>query len=196
VKRDWRDSVRTAADLAILGFAVTVASLPLLTAGAAVGTASEAVRHFQAYETWPRLSALSATFRRRLVPGLWAGPVFLAGVALTWLDVLGLRRGVVPGGPVVLSAVLAVAVLALGWAALVAVLGGHPREAYALALSRPPLLFAAAGVVLVALVLALFVHPALVPLLVGFLLHALHAVVGRLAPAGQVAPRRPIRTDR
>jgi hypothetical protein len=180
VKRDWRDSVRAAADLAILGFAVTAASLPLLTAGAAVGTASEAVRHFQAYDTWPRPSSLGAAFRGRLVRGLWVGPAFLGGLFLVWLDVLGLRRGVVPGGPVVLSAVLAVAVLALGWAALVAVLGGRPRAAYALALSRPPLLLAAVGVVLVALTLALFVHPALVPLLVGFLLYALHAVTARL----------------
>jgi hypothetical protein len=180
MKHDWRDSVRAAADLAILGFAVTVASLPLVTAGAAVGTASLAVRHFQAYETWPRLSDLRVAFRGRLVRGLWAGPLFLAGVALVWLDVLALRRGVVPGGPVVLTAVLAVAVLALGWAALVAVLGGHPRDAYALALSRPPLLLSAVGVVLVALTLALFVHPALLPLLVGFLLYALHAVTARL----------------
>jgi hypothetical protein len=181
MKRDWRDSVRAAADLAIVGFAVTVASLPVLTAGAAVGTASAAVRHFQAYDSWPRPSALGAEFRGRLVRGLWAGPALLAGLFLIWLDVLGLRRGVVPGGPVVLSAVLAVAVLALGWAALVAVLGGHPRAAYELASSRPPLLLAAAGVVLVALTLALFVHPALVPLMAGFLLYALHAVVVRFA---------------
>jgi hypothetical protein len=184
MRPDWRDSVRTAADLAILGFAVTVASLPLVTAGAAVGTASAAVRHFQAYETWPRFAVLTAAFRRRLVPGLWAGPASLAFLALVWLDVLGLRRGVAPGGPVALTGVLAVAVLALGWAALVAVLGGHPREAFSLATSHPPLLLAASGVVLVALVLALFVHPALVPLLAGFLLYALHAVASRLNPSG------------
>jgi hypothetical protein len=181
--RDWRDTVRNAADLAILGFAVTVASLPLLTAGAAVGTASEAVRHFQAYETWPPLRSLGVTFRRRLVPGLWAGPAFLAALALVAADLAGVRHGVVPGGPLVLSAVLAVAVLALGWTALVAVLAGRPRAAYALALSRPALLLAAAGVVLVALVLALFVHPALLPLLVGYVLYALHAVAARLHPA-------------
>jgi hypothetical protein len=179
-RRDWRDSVRAAADLAILGFAVTVASLPLVTAGAAVGTASEAVRHFQTYDTWPRPSSLGAAFRRRLMRGLWAGPAFLGGLLLLWLDVLGVRRGVVPGGPVVLSAVLAVGVLAVGWAALVAVLGGRPRAAYALALARPLLLLATVGVVLVALTLALFVHPALIPLLVGFLLYALHAVTARL----------------
>ena len=183
MKRDWRDSVRAAADLAILGFAVTAASLPLLTAGAAVGTASEAVRHFQAYDTWPRPASLGAEFRGRLVRGLWAGPLSLVGVGLAGLDVLALRRGIVPGGPVALPAVVLVAVLALGWAALVAVLGGRPRAAFALALSNPLLLFAAAGVVLLALILALFVHPALVPLLVGFVLYALHAVTVRLLPS-------------
>jgi hypothetical protein len=183
VRRDWRDSVRAAADLAILGFAVTVASLPLLTAGAAVGTASFAVRHFQAYDSWPRFSDLNRAFRGRLMRGLWAGPSFLAGVAVIWLDVVGLRRGAVPGGAVALPAVLLVAVLALGWAALVAVLGGRPRAAFALAVSSPPLLFAAAGVVLLVLILALFVHPALVPLLVGFVLYALHAVTVRLLPS-------------
>jgi hypothetical protein len=190
LRHDWRDSVRAAADLAILGFAVTVASLPVLTAGAAVGTASEAMRHFQAYETWPRPATLAAAFRGRLVRGLWAGPALVAGALLVWLDVLGLRRGAVPGGSVVLSAVLVVAVLALGWTALVAVLGGRPRAAFALALSSPRLLLAAAGVVLVTLTLALFVHPALVPLLVGFVLYGLHAVAGRLLPSQVDCPYR------
>ena len=181
--RDWRDTVRNAADLAILGFAATVASLPLVTLGAAVGTASEAVRHFQAYETWPPISSLGATFRRRLAPGLWAGPALTAVAVLIGLDVLGLRRGVVPGGGPVLGAVLAATVLAAGLAALVAVLGGRPRTAYALAVARPPLLLAASGVVLVGGVLALLVHPALVPVLAGFALYALHAVTARLQPA-------------
>jgi hypothetical protein len=187
VKRDWRDTVRAAADLAILGFALTLASLPLLTAGAAVGTASEAVRHFQAYETWPPLRSLGVTFRRRLMPGLWAGPAFVAALALVAADIAGVRRGVVPGGPLVLSAVLAVALLALGWAALVAVLGGHPGAAYALAASRPALLLAASGVVLVAGLLALLVHPVLVPILAGFALYALHAAAARLHPAASLS---------
>jgi hypothetical protein len=178
VRHNWRDSVRAAADLAILGFALTVASLPLVTAGAAVGTASLAVRHFQEYETWPRFSVLTTEFRGRLVRGLWAGPARRGGQGLVWLDVLGLRRGVVPGGPVMLGAVLVVAALALGWTAVVAVLGGHPREA--LARSRPRLLLATTGVVLVAAALAVLVHPVLVPLLVGFGLYALHAVVARI----------------
>jgi hypothetical protein len=182
MKVDWRDSVRTAGDLAILGFAVTAASLPLLTAGAAVGTASEAVRHLQAYDSWPPPRSLAVTFRRRLVPGLWAGPLFVAGLALVLIDLTALRRGLVPGGGPMLSGVLAVAGVLAGWAALVAVLGGRPREAYALAAAHPGLLLAASGVVVVAVLLALLVHPALVPVLAGFVLYALHAVVARLHP--------------
>jgi hypothetical protein len=41
---DWRDSLRLAADLALLGIVVTLLSLPLLTAGAAVATGSYAIR--------------------------------------------------------------------------------------------------------------------------------------------------------
>jgi hypothetical protein len=179
----WVESVRTAADLALLGFLLSLAALPLLTAGAAVGTASEAVRHFQRYDSWPGFSTLSSSFRRRLVPGLWAGPVLAGGLVLAGLDVAGLRRGVVPGGPPMVTAVLVVAVLSLGWAALVAVLGGRPLFALGLASARPALLLAASGVVLVAALLGLFVHPVLVPALAGFALYALHAVTARLAPA-------------
>jgi hypothetical protein len=195
-RRDWRDTVRTAADLAVLGFAVTLACLPVLTAGAAVGTASEAVRHFLTYDSWPRAAVVRATFRRRLVPGLWAGPLALAGVALLALDIEGVRHGLVPGGLLVLPAVLVVAVLAVGWAALAAVLAGDgsrgvPRAALTLAAARPPLLLAAAGVVLVAGLLALLVHPALIPILAGFVLFALHAVTARLHPAAMTSSGAP-----
>jgi hypothetical protein len=191
MRRDWRDTVRTAADLALLGFAVTAAGLPLLTAGAAVGTASEAVRHFLAYDSWPPPAVVAATFRRRLVPGLWAGPVFLAGLALIGLDVAGVRRGLVPGGAPVVTAVLIVAALAAGWTALVAVLAGRggrgaARAALTLALTHPPLLLAATAVVLVAVLLAVFVHPVLVPVLAGFVLYALHAVTVRLQPSAML----------
>lgn len=187
MRRDWRDSVRTAADLAVLGFVVTAAGLPVLTAGAAVGTASEAVRHFLAYDSWPPAAVVRATFRRRLVPGLWAGPAVLAAAALVALDLAGLRRGLVPGGSLILTVVLIAAGLAAGWAALVAVLTGlgtpgAPRAATALASARPSLLLAAAGVVLVAALLAFLVHPVLIPILAGFVLFALHAVAARFQP--------------
>ncbi len=185
MRRDWRDTVRAAADLAVLGFLLTAASLPVLTAGAAVGTASEAVRHFLAYDSWPPAADLRATFRRRLVPGWWAGPAVLAGVALVVVDLAGLRRGLVPGGPLVLTVVLIAAVLAAGWTALVAVLAGRPRAAVALAAAHPPLLLAASGVVLVAALLADLVHPVLIPILAGFALFALHAVAARLSQFGE-----------
>jgi hypothetical protein len=191
MRRDWRDTVRTAADLAVLGFLLTAASLPVLTAGAAVSTASEAVRHFLAYDSWPPAAVLRATFRRRLVPGLWAGPAALAGLALVVVDLAGLRRGLVPGGSLILTVILLAAVLTAGWTALVAVLSGRglpgaPRAATALASAHPPMLLAAAGVVLVAALLAVLVHPALIPILAGFVLFALHAVTARLHPAAML----------
>ena len=187
MRRDWRDSVRAAADLAIVGFAVTLAALPILTAGAAVATASVAVRHFLEYDQWPPASATMATFRRRLVPGLLAGPAVLVAAALVVLDVLALRRGLVPGGPLALSAVLVVAALAAGYAAILAVLtgtrpSGAVRAAAAVAASHPALLAAATGVVAVAAVLALFIHPALTPVLPGYALFGLHVVARRSAP--------------
>lgn len=192
IRRDWRDSVRTAADLAIAGFAMTLAALPILTAGAAVATASVAVRHFLEYDQWPPASSMVATFRRRLVPGLLAGPAALAAAVLVVLDVLALRRGLVPGGPLALSAVLLVAALATGYAAILAVLtgtrpSGAPRAAATLAASHPALLAAATGVVGVAAVLALFIHPALTPVLPGYALFGLHAVVRRLAPGVMIS---------
>ena len=192
MRRDWRDSVRTAADLAVVGFAVTLAALPVLTAGAAVATASVAVRHFVEYDQWPPASSLLATFRRRLVPGLLAGPAVVVAAVLVALDVLALRRGLVPGGPLVLSAVLVVAALAAGYTAILAVLAGTrptgaARAAVTVAAARPALLAAATGVVAVAAVLALFIHPALTPVLPGYALFALH-VVARRSPAGVFLP--------
>jgi len=187
---DWRDSVRSAADLAILGFAVTLAALPVVTAGAAVAAGSAAVRHFLTYDRWPPARASWGAFRRRLVPGLLAGPAALVAAALVVIDVAALRHRLVPGGPVVLTAVLVIAVLAAGYGAVSAVLTGTERRGAAraaanLVAAHPTLLAAAAGVVAVAAVLALFVHPALVPILPGYLLYALHVVTARFLPAEQ-----------
>src|SRR5689334_21780708 len=95
---DWRDSLRLAADLALLGIVVTLLSLPLLTAGAAVAVGSYAIAHLIAHGRWPTAAELWAVFRRRLLPGLVAGPAVSAVVALVAVDVAALRRGVVPGG--------------------------------------------------------------------------------------------------
>jgi hypothetical protein len=93
---------------------------------------------------------------------------------------MALRRGVAPGGPVMIAAVLGAAAVGLGFVALVAGLaseGAALRRAAALVALRPSALAATSGVVVVAGVLAVFVHPALVPVVVGYGLFAVHAVL-------------------
>ncbi|MFI5891486.1 hypothetical protein ACIA5D_15385 [Actinoplanes sp. NPDC051513] len=183
---DWRDSLRLAADLALLGIVVTLLSLPLFTAGAAVATGSHAIRHLITNGRWPSFIDCWAVFRARLVPGLVAGPAVAAGTVLVLLDISGLRRGAVPGGGPALVVVLTAAALVAGYVALVAVKAGTTsrgaaRAALALALNRPLTAIAAAAVLAVAAVLAALVHPALVPVLAGYVLFALHVVTPKVA---------------
>ena len=114
---DWRDSLRLAADLALLGVLLTLAVLPVVTAGAAVGTASAAIHRLVTIGRWPTAAECWAEFRARLRPGLPAGPVVLAGVLLVALDVAALRRGTVPGGGPATAAVLLAAALGAGFTA-------------------------------------------------------------------------------
>jgi hypothetical protein len=187
---DWRNSLRLAADLALLGIVVTLLSLPLVTAGAAVATGSHAIHSVTTKGRWPSFADCWQAFRVRLVPGLVAGPAVAVATVLIVLDVAGLRRGAVPGGGPALVAVLTAAALAAGYAGLVAVLAGDrergaAREALTLALSQPLAAVASAAVLAVTALLATLVHPALVPVLAGFALFALHAVARRMvSPAG------------
>ncbi|HEX2297346.1 MAG TPA: hypothetical protein VHH34_02315, partial [Pseudonocardiaceae bacterium] len=64
MRHSWRDSVTTAADLALLGFLVTLAALPVVTAGAAVLTGSRAVAVFLREDRWPSAGECRAVFRR------------------------------------------------------------------------------------------------------------------------------------
>ncbi|GIF26038.1 hypothetical protein BJ973_003307 [Actinoplanes tereljensis] len=189
-------SVRLAADLALLGIVVTLLSLPLFTAGAAVAAGSYAIGFFIAEGRWPSFADLWAVFRRRLLPGLVAGPVVAAAIVLVVIDVAALRRGAVPGGAPVLTAVLAAAALVAGYTALVAVRagladGGDPgdaasnrgaaRSALTIAMARPAVPLVAAGVLGLGGLLAWFVHPVLVPVLTGYVLFALHVVTPRVS---------------
>jgi hypothetical protein len=182
--KDVGNSLRLAADLAFLGIVVTLLSLPLLTTGAAIATGSAAIHHLIAEGRWPSLSGCWQVFRSRLLPGLVAGPAVLAGTALLALDVAALRRGAVPGGTAALTLVLAVTGVIAGYAALVAVRSGTGpgacRSALALATAHPAAPLAAAGVLAVAGLLAVLIHPALVPVLAGYALFALHVVTRRL----------------
>src|SRR5690242_18539744 len=121
---DWRDSLRLGADLALLGVLVTLACLPVLTAGAAVGAASPAVDRLLTIGRWSTAAEGWTDFRTRLVPGLWAGPLVLAALWLVAVDVAALRRGSVPGGSVMVAVVLVVAAAGAGFVALVAGLAG------------------------------------------------------------------------
>jgi hypothetical protein len=173
-RRDWRETVRIATDLALLGILVALASLPLVTAGAAVATGSAAIEHYLAYDRWPGRGFCLAVFRRRLLPGLLISLAVLVAVALLVADLLALHVGAVPGGLPVLVLTLAVAALAAGWAGLALV------AARDITLGR---VAAAAGVLAVAVLLAIFVHPALTPVLAGYTLFALHVVARRPAAA-------------
>jgi hypothetical protein len=176
--RDWRETVRTAGDLALAGILVSAAAVPIVTAGAAFATASWAIHHLLEDGRWPSFNELTSYFRRRLMPGLWAGPVFLAGALLVALDVAALRHGAVPGGAAMICAVLLVALLGTGWVALRVVSAGRPVPVS----PRPAPLAAAAGIVLLVTVLSALVHPVLVPVLIGFALYALHVTANRLSP--------------
>jgi hypothetical protein len=188
VRADWRDAVAVAADVALLGVLLTVAAAPVVTAGAAVATASAAVRHFFEYGRWPDAAASWTEFRRRILPGCAA--VLVAGAAATLLavDLAALRSGLVPGGAPLIAITAGLAAGGAAYAGLVVVEVGDgggwraaARSALALA-GRPAALAASAGVICLAAALAVMVHPVLAPVLAGYALYALHAVRRRLDP--------------
>ncbi|GHJ44325.1 hypothetical protein Cs7R123_16670 [Catellatospora sp. TT07R-123] len=178
---DWRDTLRDAADLALAGIAVTVAALPLLTAGAALAVGAEAVHLRFAEGRWPALGDLVRTFGRRLLPGAAAVLTVLAAALLLALNAWWLRSGAVPGGGPLLLATGAVGVALTGAVALSIPLLGRGygyRQALRTALTRPAALAAAAGITLLAALLATLL-PVTAPLLLGYVLLALHAVAAR-----------------
>lgn len=190
VRSDWRDTVRVAADVALLGIVLTAAVLPVITAGAAVATASAAMHHFVQYDRWPGLRASLSTFLRCLLPGLAALAVCAATILLLVINVLAVRSGAVPGGAPLMVLTVGLALAAVGYAGLVVVAvgvrdgrdwPGALRVGATMAMTRPAALPAAAGVLALAALLALLIHPALVPVLAGCALLALHAVTRRIA---------------
>ena len=184
VRRDWRDTLTAATDLAVLGVVATLAALPVLTAGAALAAASAAVDEFCATQSLPPWRLTLRRFVRGLLPGLGASVVGLAATVLLVLDASAVGRGVVPGGGALLFATFLVAVAAIGFGGLIVVEVGRAggqgwlaaiRRAYTAALARPWLAMALGGAVAIALFLGL-VLPIVTPLLVGYLLFALHVL--------------------
>jgi hypothetical protein len=189
VRVDWRDSLSTAADVALIGIAVTVAAAPLVTAGAAVRTGSVAVWHVIGGGSRATVGELWAVFRRSLLPGLAATVVVLAAAGLLVVDLVILSSGRVPGAPVALVLTGGLAAVGATLVALTVVRLGREPECGWVAAARwagrtarhfPGTAVAVAFALVLAAVLAVLV-PATAPLLVGFALFALH-VLTRRAP--------------
>ncbi|WP_433047357.1 hypothetical protein [Dactylosporangium sp. CS-033363] len=189
MKRDWQETVTLAADVALVGIAVTVAALPLVTAGAALRTGSAAICVIARGEKVSP-AAMWRLFRASLLPGLAATLLAAAVVLLLVFNVGAVAAGRVPGGSPALAGtgaaaavLLAIAMLALvrlGWDPSPSSWRGALRWAFATAWRRPGAAAAVAGVSAVAAALAVFV-PLTAPLLVGYTLYAAHAVTTRLA---------------
>lgn len=188
---DWRDLVRDAADLALVGIAATVAALPVVTIGAAVATASAAVHERYAHGSFPSAGTTLRRFARAIVPGLGAAAVTLVVVALLALDLRLLRTAAVPGGTPLLWLTYAVGLVLVGLAALTVVEVGRrggtgwrvaARAAFRGGLARPAALLGLAGTVLLAVMLAVMV-PITAPLAAGYLLAALYGIAARISPS-------------
>jgi hypothetical protein len=187
---DWRDSVALAADLALLGILVALASLPVITAGAALATASVAADHVCTHRSLPPFAGLGRTFLRALLPGVGATLVAGAGVVLIALDLRAVASGQVPGGVplIVATSLVAAAALALALLALARVGTTDGREWMKAVRWAAPRLAARPWVgAVVLLVVALpVVLAAAIPVtalfLAGFAVFALHVVVRAITP--------------
>ncbi|TCB98523.1 hypothetical protein E0H26_09130 [Micromonospora zingiberis] len=186
--RDWRDTVRDGADLALVGILTVLAAAPVLTAGAAVGTASAAVHDWLGTGSWPTARRTLSRFGRGLLPGLPVTLLGLGGVGLLATNLAVLATGRVPGGAVGLTVTIMVAAVLLGYAAAIVVEVGRTggtgwRSAASRAaracLDHPATAAALAGTVVVAVLLGVLVTPVAVPILAGYALAAVHAVARR-----------------
>ncbi|WP_089154233.1 hypothetical protein [Micromonospora sp. NBS 11-29] len=200
-RRDWRDTLAEATDLALLGFAVAVAALPLLTLAPAVATASAALHDRAVTGSWPAARTSLTRFGRALPAGAAVSAVALAVAVALGADLLALAAGRVPGGGPALAVTAVVVTALLGYAGLVAVAvgrtGGRGWRAAARQVARtcphrPGTWAAAAGITVLAALLAALVTPVAVPILGGYALAALHAVDARgRAVAGQPVTGHP-----
>ncbi|MDO3685406.1 hypothetical protein [Micromonospora sp. C28ISP2-4] len=187
-RADWRDTLREATDLALLGFAVALAALPLLTLAPALATASAALHDRAVTGSWPGVRTSLARFGRALLAGLAVSVVALAAAALLAADLVAVATGRVPGGGPALALTAVVVAVLLGYAGLVAVAvgrsGGRGWRAAARRVARtcpqrPGTWAAASGVCALAVLLGVLVTPAAVPILGGYALAALHALDAR-----------------
>ncbi|HKT03906.1 MAG TPA: hypothetical protein VJT31_30615 [Rugosimonospora sp.] len=189
-RRDWRETLAAAADFALLGIAVTVVSLGVLTLGGALATGSAAAAHWCRYRSMPPLRELAVTLLRALAGGAVATLVAVLGAGLLGTDVVLVARGRVPGGPVLLVLSIVVASQVAGLAGLVLVgvgerggTGWRPAARWAVraAFAAPLAPTALAGTLAVAVAVGTLV-PVTAPVVLGFALFAIQVVARRLLP--------------
>ena len=186
---DWRDSLSTAADLALIGFLTVFGCLLVVTAGSAVATASVAVDHLCRSRGLPGVRELLDTARRAFFRGLAALAVAAGAGLLIAVDVRLLAAGAIPGGPVALTAIAVVGAGLVAVAATTLVRVGQTGGTgwvtalrWSLRLLRARPLTGVAVVVTVAVPVALALAvPVLSFVLPGFALYGLHAVIRRAA---------------
>jgi len=186
-RADWRDTLRAATDLALLGIVTALASAAVLTAGAALATASAAIHRWTVDGHWPGLRDLAGRFWRGLAPGAVATAAAVVAIGVLGGNAVLISAGVVPGGTVMLVGTGVLAALVAGFAGIVVVEVGRAgggwraavRRAWWLVGQRPLVVLAAAGVVGLAAVLTVLVIPILAPILLGYTLFALHTVLRR-----------------
>jgi uncharacterized membrane protein YesL len=184
---DWRESMSHAADLAVLGIAVALACLPIVTAGAVLTAASVAADRLCSQRALPAVRDLVAVVRRGLWNGMAATVAVLAVAGVLLVDARLLRTASIPGASAA-TACLAVVVGALLAVAAVTIvrIGQDPasgwrdalRWSLRLLIRRPASAVAILGTLAVPVVLALTI-PVTALLLPGFVLFALHVVVRR-----------------
>jgi hypothetical protein len=207
-ERDWRDTLRAATDLALAGILMTVAALPVLTAGAAVGAASAATAKYTDQERFPGVRVTARHFGRGILPGIPPVLIATAAGALLRLDIHALDAGLVPGGRPLIWATVLLGLALAGFAGMVVVELGRAaalsgseaetsgsgigtsrsaggwrtaaREAARLVTARPVLLAASAGIMAFTIGIGYLIQAILIPILAGYTLLALHVVRRRL----------------
>ena len=186
----WRETLTVAADLAVVGFAVTLLALPVVTLGAAVRAGSVAARAIAVDGGGFDLRGLWRVFVRSLLPGFVATVAVCAVAGFIVVDFGAVGGGRVPGGYPVLAALGVTAAITVAVCGLTVARLGHDRDGSwlgalrwaARAAGRQPVAVAAvAGVLTVAAAIGVMV-PFTAPILVGYALYALHVLAGRFAP--------------
>ncbi|MEV0649651.1 hypothetical protein AB0I28_30785 [Phytomonospora sp. NPDC050363] len=183
VRADWRDLLRDASDLALVGIAVTVCALPVVTLGSAVATASAAIRHRREEGRYPHFGDIARGFARGIPAGAVAVAVLAVAAGLVVFNLQVAESGILPGGETVTAVTAVLAAFAAGLALLTAAVhSGRWRDAVRDAVRLTAAAWWAAPGAAIAVAFAVVIGslvPATMVLLPGFVLFAGHAIAER-----------------